>query len=89
MIETTAEMKARSEWVKNYIKQNKLIHNINSFHGFTYQVDKDGLYTFGMAQHITYDYWIGRGKTLDAAIKNSLPVIKTYDEKFRFLMGKK
>lgn len=89
MIENKIELKARSQWLYNYIKQNRIIYSLDSFHDFTYQVDKDGYYTFGMAQYITYDYWVGRGKTLDMAIKSSRPIIKTYDEKFRFLMGKK
>lgn len=38
-----------------------------------------------MAQHITYDYLIGKGKTLDEAVRNIKPVMKTYDERFEAL----
>lgn len=83
MAESQAMIKSR--WLKAYIQQKGLLRNLHLYHSFTYQRDVYGGYVVGMAQHITYDYLIGKGKTLDEAVRNIKPVMKTYDERFEAL----
>jgi len=67
--------------LKNYIIKNKLIDSIEIYFNYELRYSNEE-YVYTMVHGWSWDFYIGKGKTVDDAIKNARVFINCYDKGF-------